>query len=208
MDTKRLWYFRRNALCLLLCGSSSSLQEMLCTSTTRLVRRSCTTGSASCCFCSGWVCQDLSSPFGLWHHVLLFFVSCRRTSVCACVFFYFISFRRCYFVVLFCDFFFLFSFFNSIIPFPEWFASLLLSGFCIWKIVKLFFPSSLIFARPNINSYDFFDLIWVVGITDFVLKFITIGLKCFVLFLPKILLAFKSRVGCSHLHSFMHLLSV
>ncbi|TNM89336.1 E3 ubiquitin-protein ligase RNFT2 isoform X1 [Takifugu rubripes] len=53
--------------------------------------------------------------------------------------------------------------------------------------------NSLIFARPNLNSYDFFDLIWVVGITDFVLKFITIGLKCFVLFLPKILLAFKSR---------------
>uniref|UniRef100_A0A667YI72 Ring finger protein, transmembrane 2 n=1 Tax=Myripristis murdjan TaxID=586833 RepID=A0A667YI72_9TELE len=51
----------------------------------------------------------------------------------------------------------------------------------------------LIFAKPNINSYDFFDLIWAVGITDFVLKYFTIGLKCFVLFLPKILLAFKSR---------------
>lgn len=63
---------------------------------------------------------------------------------------------------------------------------------------SFFFPSSLIFARPNLNSYDFFDLIWVVGITDFVLKFFTIGLKCFVLFLPKILLAFKSRVGSSH----------
>ncbi|XP_071391469.1 E3 ubiquitin-protein ligase RNFT2 isoform X2 [Centroberyx affinis] len=51
----------------------------------------------------------------------------------------------------------------------------------------------LIFAKPNINSFDFFDLIWAVGITDFVLKYFTIGLKCFVLFLPKILLAFKSR---------------
>ncbi|XP_071753764.1 E3 ubiquitin-protein ligase RNFT2 isoform X1 [Centroberyx gerrardi] len=51
----------------------------------------------------------------------------------------------------------------------------------------------LIFAKPNINSFDFFDLIWAVGITDFVLKYVTIGLKCFVLFLPKILLAFKSR---------------
>ncbi|KAM4616095.1 E3 ubiquitin-protein ligase RNFT2 isoform 1-T1 [Polymixia lowei] len=51
----------------------------------------------------------------------------------------------------------------------------------------------LIFAKPNMNSFDFFDLIWAVGITDFVLKYFTIGLKCFVLFLPKILLAFKSR---------------
>ncbi|XP_018516237.1 RING finger and transmembrane domain-containing protein 2 [Lates calcarifer] len=51
----------------------------------------------------------------------------------------------------------------------------------------------LIFAKPNLNSFDFFDLIWAVGITDFVLKYVTIGLKCFVLFLPKILLAFKSR---------------
>ncbi|XP_008334468.1 E3 ubiquitin-protein ligase RNFT2 isoform X2 [Cynoglossus semilaevis] len=53
--------------------------------------------------------------------------------------------------------------------------------------------NSLIFAKPNLNSFDFFDLVWAVGITDFVLKYVTIGVKCFVLFLPKILLAFKSR---------------
>ncbi|XP_010893067.1 RING finger and transmembrane domain-containing protein 2 isoform X2 [Esox lucius] len=53
--------------------------------------------------------------------------------------------------------------------------------------------NSLVFAKPHINSYDFFDLIWVVGITDFVLKYCTIGLKCLILFLPKIFLAFKSR---------------
>ncbi|XP_043096845.1 RING finger and transmembrane domain-containing protein 2 isoform X1 [Puntigrus tetrazona] len=53
--------------------------------------------------------------------------------------------------------------------------------------------NSLIFAKPNINSFDFFDLIWAVGITDFVLKYFTIELKCLVLFLPKMILAFKSR---------------
>ncbi|XP_056313357.1 RING finger and transmembrane domain-containing protein 2 isoform X1 [Danio aesculapii] len=53
--------------------------------------------------------------------------------------------------------------------------------------------NSLIFAKPNINSFDFFDLIWAVGITDFVLKYFTIELKCFILFLPKIILAFKSK---------------
>ncbi|XP_026101135.1 RING finger and transmembrane domain-containing protein 2-like isoform X2 [Carassius auratus] len=56
--------------------------------------------------------------------------------------------------------------------------------------------NSLIFAKPNINSYDFFDLIWAVGITDFVLKYFTIELKCLVLFLPKMILAFKSRGKC------------
>lgn len=60
------------------------------------------------------------------------------------------------------------------------------------------FSSSLIFAKPNLGSFDFFNLIWAVGITDFVLKYFTIGLKCFVLFLPKILLAFKSRVRPPH----------
>ncbi|XP_061836057.2 E3 ubiquitin-protein ligase RNFT2 [Nerophis lumbriciformis] len=52
---------------------------------------------------------------------------------------------------------------------------------------------SLFFSKPNLSNFDFFDLVWAVGITDFVLKFATIALKCFVLFLPKILLAFKSR---------------
>ncbi|XP_067295607.1 RING finger and transmembrane domain-containing protein 2 isoform X1 [Pseudorasbora parva] len=53
--------------------------------------------------------------------------------------------------------------------------------------------NSLIFSKPNINSFDFFDLIWAVGITDFVLKYFTIELKCLILFLPKMILAFKSR---------------
>ena len=63
------------------------------------------------------------------------------------------------------------------------------------------FVPSLIFAKPNIDSFDFFHLIWVVGITDFVLKYCTISLKCFILFLPRIFLAFKSRVGVLHLYN-------
>ncbi|KAG7262681.1 hypothetical protein CRUP_005301 [Coryphaenoides rupestris] len=53
--------------------------------------------------------------------------------------------------------------------------------------------NSLVFAKPNIDSLDFFHLVWAVGITDFVLKFCTISLKCLVLSLPRILLAFRSR---------------
>ncbi|XP_078410157.1 E3 ubiquitin-protein ligase RNFT2 isoform X1 [Cetorhinus maximus] len=52
---------------------------------------------------------------------------------------------------------------------------------------------SLIFLKTSVESKDFFDLLWIAGITDFVLKYITIGFKCLVLVLPRIILAFKSR---------------
>uniref|UniRef100_UPI00398EB283 E3 ubiquitin-protein ligase RNFT2 n=1 Tax=Pristiophorus japonicus TaxID=55135 RepID=UPI00398EB283 len=52
---------------------------------------------------------------------------------------------------------------------------------------------SLIFLKTSVESMDFFDLLWIAGITDFVLKYITIGFKCLVLILPRIIMAFKSR---------------
>nr|KAF6467511.1 ring finger protein, transmembrane 2 [Rousettus aegyptiacus] len=54
--------------------------------------------------------------------------------------------------------------------------------------------NSLIFLKPNLETLDFFDLLWIVGIADFVLKYITIALKCLVVALPKIILAVKSKV--------------
>ncbi|XP_078237767.1 E3 ubiquitin-protein ligase RNFT2 isoform X10 [Pogona vitticeps] len=53
--------------------------------------------------------------------------------------------------------------------------------------------NSLIFLKPNLEKLDFFDLMWIVGITDFVLKYLTIALKCLVVALPKIILAVKSK---------------
>ncbi|KAM3826212.1 E3 ubiquitin-protein ligase RNFT2 isoform 1-T1 [Vipera latastei] len=53
--------------------------------------------------------------------------------------------------------------------------------------------NSLIFLKPNLERLDFFDLMWMVGITDFVLKYLTIALKCLVVALPKIILAMKSK---------------
>lgn len=60
--------------------------------------------------------------------------------------------------------------------------------------------TSLIFLKPNLETLDFFDLLWIVGIADFVLKYVTIALKCLVVALPKIILAVKSKVGtgCGH----------
>ncbi|XP_058137402.1 E3 ubiquitin-protein ligase RNFT2 isoform X5 [Dasypus novemcinctus] len=55
--------------------------------------------------------------------------------------------------------------------------------------------NSLIFLKPNLETLDFFDLLWIVGIADFVLKYITIALKCLVVALPKIILAVKSKAA-------------
>lgn len=68
------------------------------------------------------------------------------------------------------------------------------------SILTLNPPHSLIFLKPNLETLDFFDLLWIVGIADFVLKYITIALKCLIVALPKIILAVKSKVGasCSH----------
>lgn len=59
---------------------------------------------------------------------------------------------------------------------------------------------SLIFLKPNLETLDFFDLLWIVGIADFVLKYITIALKCLIVALPKIILAVKSKVGATSSH--------
>lgn len=70
-------------------------------------------------------------------------------------------------------------------------ACCILSGNCS---VSTVLPFSLIFLKPNLEKLDFFDLMWIVGITDFVLKYLTIALKCLVVALPKIVLAVKSKV--------------
>uniref|UniRef100_A0A6I8PHN2 Ring finger protein, transmembrane 2 n=1 Tax=Ornithorhynchus anatinus TaxID=9258 RepID=A0A6I8PHN2_ORNAN len=51
----------------------------------------------------------------------------------------------------------------------------------------------LVILRANPESPDFFELLWILGIGDFILKYITIALKCLVVALPKILLAVKSK---------------
>lgn len=58
-------------------------------------------------------------------------------------------------------------------------------------------PHSLIFLKPNLETLDLFDLLWIVGIADFVLKYITIALKCLIVALPKIILKVKSKVSCA-----------
>ncbi|XP_018425287.1 PREDICTED: RING finger and transmembrane domain-containing protein 1 [Nanorana parkeri] len=52
---------------------------------------------------------------------------------------------------------------------------------------------SLIFLNPTIGPLQFWDVLWVVGITDFIVKFIFMGLKCLVLLVPSFIMSHKCK---------------
>ncbi|XP_032823424.1 E3 ubiquitin-protein ligase RNFT2 [Petromyzon marinus] len=52
---------------------------------------------------------------------------------------------------------------------------------------------SLMLASPSLLPVELWDLLWIVGIGDFVGKFISIGLKCLLVALPSSVLPFGSR---------------
>ncbi|XP_005986872.1 E3 ubiquitin-protein ligase RNFT1 isoform X2 [Latimeria chalumnae] len=52
---------------------------------------------------------------------------------------------------------------------------------------------SLIFINPNVDSLEFWNVLWIVGITDFILKFLFMGFKCLILLVPSFLMAYKLR---------------
>ncbi|NXW66425.1 RNFT1 ligase, partial [Eurystomus gularis] len=52
---------------------------------------------------------------------------------------------------------------------------------------------SLIFLNPTVDFMDFWEVLWIVGITDFILKFLFMGFKCFILLVPSFMMSFKSK---------------
>ncbi|XP_069827890.1 E3 ubiquitin-protein ligase RNFT1 isoform X2 [Dendropsophus ebraccatus] len=78
---------------------------------------------------------------------------------------------------------------------------------CVWLLLFLFgcslllyytFSSqalyySLIFMNPSLGPLQFWDALWVVGITDFVVKFFFMGLKCLILLVPSVMMSHKSK---------------
>ncbi|NXO27115.1 RNFT1 ligase, partial [Cisticola juncidis] len=52
---------------------------------------------------------------------------------------------------------------------------------------------SLIFLSPTVDFMNFWEVLWIVGVTDFVLKFLFMGLKCFILLVPSFIMSFKSK---------------
>lgn len=78
---------------------------------------------------------------------------------------------------------------------------------CIWLLVFLCGCSvllyytfstqalyySLIFMNPALGPLQFWDALWVVGITDFVVKFFFMGLKCLILLVPSAMMSHKCK---------------
>ena len=54
---------------------------------------------------------------------------------------------------------------------------------------------SLYLFPPNVDSVDLWDLLWIVGISDFIIKFCTIILKAIMAILPRNLMGFKRKVS-------------
>ncbi|KAM7033155.1 E3 ubiquitin-protein ligase RNFT1 [Acridotheres tristis] len=52
---------------------------------------------------------------------------------------------------------------------------------------------SLIFLSPTVDFMNFWEVLWIVGVTDFILKFVFMGLKCFILLVPSFIMSFKSK---------------
>lgn len=52
---------------------------------------------------------------------------------------------------------------------------------------------SLIFLNPTLDDLSFWEVLWIVGITDFILKFLFMGFKCLILLVPSFIMPFKSK---------------
>ncbi|KFP72201.1 RING finger and transmembrane domain-containing protein 1, partial [Acanthisitta chloris] len=52
---------------------------------------------------------------------------------------------------------------------------------------------SLIFLNPTVDFMNFWEVLWTVGVTDFILKFLFMGFKCFILLVPSFMMSFKSK---------------
>ncbi|KAI7792998.1 E3 ubiquitin-protein ligase RNFT1 [Triplophysa rosa] len=78
---------------------------------------------------------------------------------------------------------------------------------CVWLLLFLtssslllfftFYSQSLyrclVFANPMIDSQNFWEVLWCIGVTNFIVKFVFMGLKCLILLVPSPLMAYRRR---------------
>ncbi|XP_030217751.1 E3 ubiquitin-protein ligase RNFT1 [Gadus morhua] len=78
---------------------------------------------------------------------------------------------------------------------------------CLWLLLFMtlstsllyytFLPESLhyclIFLVPSIEPLGFWEVLWTVGVTNFIIKFLMMGTKCLILLPPSSLLSFRSQ---------------
>ncbi|XP_047462872.1 E3 ubiquitin-protein ligase RNFT1 [Mugil cephalus] len=51
----------------------------------------------------------------------------------------------------------------------------------------------LIFLSPTIEPLGFWEILWVVGITNFIIKFLFMGIKCLILLVPSSLVTYRTQ---------------
>ncbi|XP_069580205.1 E3 ubiquitin-protein ligase RNFT1 isoform X1 [Brachyistius frenatus] len=51
----------------------------------------------------------------------------------------------------------------------------------------------LVFLNPTIEPLGFWEILWAVGITNFIVKFLYMGMKCLILLLPSSLVAYRTQ---------------
>ncbi|XP_071316599.1 E3 ubiquitin-protein ligase RNFT1 [Trachinotus anak] len=54
----------------------------------------------------------------------------------------------------------------------------------------------LIFLSPTIEPLGFWEVLWAVGITNFIIKFLFMGIKCLILLLPSSLVTYRTQGRC------------
>ncbi|XP_030648843.1 E3 ubiquitin-protein ligase RNFT1 [Chanos chanos] len=78
---------------------------------------------------------------------------------------------------------------------------------CVWLLLFLTFSTlllyytfreemlyyCLIFVNHSAEPLGFWDVLWAVGVTNYVVKFLFMGLKCLILLLPSSLMAYRTR---------------
>ncbi|NXU48911.1 RNFT1 ligase, partial [Turnix velox] len=77
---------------------------------------------------------------------------------------------------------------------------------CAWLLVYLTGSSLLLYytfhsqslyyrlaKMRNQSCPNFWEVLWIVGVTDFILKFLFMGFKCFILLVPSFMMSFKSK---------------
>ncbi|XP_034745947.1 E3 ubiquitin-protein ligase RNFT1 isoform X2 [Etheostoma cragini] len=78
---------------------------------------------------------------------------------------------------------------------------------CVWLLLFLtsctlllyytFLPETLhyclVFLSPSIEPLGFWEVLWAVGITNFIIKFLFMGIKCLILLLPSSLVTYRTQ---------------
>lgn len=78
---------------------------------------------------------------------------------------------------------------------------------CVWLLVFLISSvlllyytfltdtlyNCLIFISPTIESFGFWEVLWAVGVTNFIIKFLSMGIKCLILLMPSSLVTYRTQ---------------